>query len=161
LVRSFATLRHRIEGLSRRSRRMIGVASILALPFMFVWSALWQTTRVPNYLWGPVTFLFVLTTVCGALVLYWFVRDRANSNAHLDERQSQLRDQAFVLSYEVLSAVVIVAVVIVGVMVLGMERVVTLDGTVVTAIVICAGVLIPLLPVAALAWVEPDAPGEA
>ena len=42
-----------------------------------------------------------------------------------------------------------------------MGRTVTLDGAVVSGLAICIGVLIPLLPVAALAWVEPDPPAEA
>lgn len=151
----------RIDHLSRRTRRVIAVASMVGLPGMFAWSSFWLHTSVPRILWGPFNFVLILVTVVGAFLLYGFVRDRANFGAALDERQRQLRDRAWVLSYEVLSGLAVAVVVVIGVIVLGMGRVVTLDGTVVTGIAICTGVLLPLLPVAALAWVEPDAPAEA
>ena len=56
--------------------------------------------------------------------------------------------------------VVVLAVIYVGVVVLALGRTLTLDGSIATALAICTGVLVPLLPVAALAWVEPDAPAE-
>lgn len=150
-----------IDSLPQRVRRLIAVASLVGLPGMFAWSNFWLTTRVPGIVWGPVSFLLILLTLVGAFVLYAFVRDRANYGANLDERQRQLRDRAWVLCYEILSGAVIVAVLVLGVMVLGLGRVVTLDATVVSGIAISAGVLIPLLPVAALAWIEPDPPAEA
>ncbi|HVS49871.1 MAG TPA: hypothetical protein VHJ99_13350 [Candidatus Dormibacteraeota bacterium] len=153
--------RSRINNLPRRTRRHIAIASLIGLPGMYVWSSFWLRTTVPGIVWGPVSFVLILATVVGAFLLYWFVRDRADYGANLDERQRQLRDRAWVLCYEILAAVVVVAVVVVGVLVLGMGRVVTLDATVVSGIAICVGVLIPLLPVAALAWVEPDAPPDA
>jgi hypothetical protein len=52
------------------------------------------------------------------------------------------------------------AIGVVAVLVLGMGRQVALDGTLVSAAAISIGVLIPVLPVAALAWIEPDAPEE-
>lgn len=153
--------RNWIDGLPQRTRRVIAVASLAGLPAMYGWSAFWLTTRVPGIVWGPISFLLILVTVVGAFVLYGFVRDRANYGANLDERQRQLRDRAWVMCYEILSAVVIAAVLVVGVTVLGFGRNVVLDATLVTGIVLCAGVLVPLLPVAALAWLEPDAPAEA
>jgi hypothetical protein len=107
-----------------------------------------------------VTFLLIAATTGGALLLYLFVRDRADTRASLDERQRQLRDRAMVLSYQLLSAVVVLAVAIVAVAVLGVGRTVTLDGAAVGGVAITVGVLIPLLPTAALAWIEPDAPAE-
>jgi hypothetical protein len=151
----------RIDHLSQRTRRVIAVASMIGLPGMFAWSAFWLRTSVPSVIWGPFSFVLILVTAVGAFLLYGFVRDRANFGADLDERQRQLRDRAWVMSYEVLAAAVIGGVVVIAVLVLGMGRNVNLDGTIVSAIAICTGVLIPLLPVAALAWVEPDAPAEA
>ena len=161
MARNFvASQKTRIETLSQRARRVIAVASLLALPAMFGWSAFWLRTSVPNILWGPVSFVLIFVTVAGAFVLYAFVRDRATYGAHLDERQRALRDRAWVLSYEVLAVVVVVVVAVLGVMVLAMGNDVTLDGGFVSGLAICTGVLIPLLPVAALAWVEPDLPAE-
>lgn len=154
------TWRTRIDGLSQRSRRVICIATMAGLPAMFGWYAFWHGTGASSLLWGPVSFLLILVTLVGALILYSFVRDRSNRDARLDERQLQLRDRAWILCYEFLSVLVVSTVLILGVLVLGLGKTVTLDGSTVTALVICAGVLIPLLPVAALAWVEPDPPGE-
>lgn len=150
-----------VDGLSQRARRRIAVASLIGLPGMYAWSGFWLTTRVPGIVWGPVSFLFILITVGGAFVLYWFVRDRAGRDAQLDERQRQLRDRAWIMCYEILAALIVAAVLVLGVLVLGLGRVVTLDATAVSALVLCVGVLLPLLPVATLAWIEPDAPAEA
>ena len=122
---------------------------------------MWLQTSVPSLLWGPVSFLLILVTVAGALVLYAFVRDRVNHGARLDERQRALRDRAWVFCYEILSAVIVIAVAVVAVLVLVLGHDVTLDGGVVSGLALCVGVLIPLLPVAALTWVEPDPPAEA
>ena len=89
------------------------------------------------------------------------MRDRVNQGARLDERQRVLRDRAWVFCYEILSVVIVMVVAVLAVVVLIMGRAVTLDGAVVSGLAICIGVLIPLLPVAALAWVEPDPPAEA
>ena len=161
MTENAASWRRSIDHLSQRARRVIGVASLLGLPGMYLWSALWLKTDVPSIVWGPVSFVLILVTGAGAFVLYAFVRDRANRGANLDERQRMLRDRAWVLCYEVLSVVVVLVVAFAAVAVLGMGRDITLDGTVVGAMALCVGVLIPLLPVAALAWVEPDALAEA
>jgi hypothetical protein len=150
-----------IGGLPRRVRRVIALISLVGLPGMYAWSAFWLTTSVPKIIWGPISFLLIGATAGGSLILYWFVRDRANTRADLDERQRQLRDRAMVLCYQVLSAVVVLAAAGVAIPVLLLGHVVTLDGTVVGALALSVGVLIPLLPVAALAWIEPDAPSEA
>ena len=162
LARNFTRWRETwIDRLPQRTRRVIAAVSLLGLPGMFVWSAFWLRTSVPGIVWGPFSFALITATVIGAFLLYWFVRDRADYGGNLDERQRQLRDRAWVLSYEVLAGAVIAAVVVVAIVVLGLGRVVTLDAAVVSGIAICAGVLLPLLPVAALAWVEPNPPADA
>lgn len=152
----------RIDRLPQRFRRVIAVTTFVGLPGMYIWSAFWLTTSVSNLIWGPVSFLLIGATIAGSFVLYRFVRDRANlPGAGLDERQRQLRDQAWVLSYQVLAAVVVIGVGVVAILVLGFGRVVTLDATIVGAAALSVAVLIPILPVAALAWIEPDAPADA
>jgi hypothetical protein len=160
---SSSTQQHqsRFDRLSRRTRRIIAVATLVGLPAMYAWSSIWQATSVPTLLWGPVSFLLIGMTGFGSLVLYIFVRDRAEfPGRSLDERQQQLRDRAWVLSYGVLATVVAIGIGIIAVLVLGMGREVSLDGNLVSAASLSVGVLIPVLPVAALAWIEPDAPGE-
>jgi peptidoglycan/LPS O-acetylase OafA/YrhL len=152
----------RIDRLSQRTRRLMAVGTLVGLPAMYAWSSLWQATSVPTLTWGWVSFLLVGMTGVGSLVLYRYVRDRAEwSSRGLDERQQQLRDRSLVLSYGILATVVVMAIGVVAVLVLAMGRQVALDGTLVSAAAICIGVLIPVLPVAALAWIEPDPPEEA
>lgn len=150
-------VRARIERMSQRTRRIVGVASLLGLPAMYGWSSFWLSTSAPSLVWGPVSFLLIGMTVIGAVVLYAFVRDRADLNGGgLDERQLELRDRAYVASYGILSVVVVAILATLAVPVLGFGRQIVLDATSVTAAAISIGTLVPLLPVAALAWVEPD-----
>ena len=143
--------------MSRRSRRIVGAATLLGLPLMFVWSSFWMTTTVPTMLWGPVSFILIGITVVGSFVMYRFIRDRADlAGRTLDERQRLLRDQAWIRSYEVLAIVVIAFVTVLGIRVLGFGQAVVLDAAIVSAVVLCLGVLLPVLPVVALAWIEPD-----
>ncbi|HEY6056991.1 MAG TPA: hypothetical protein VIV06_03115 [Candidatus Limnocylindrales bacterium] len=151
------TRRFRIERLSQRSRRLIGIVTLLGLPAMFAWYGYWSRTSVPNVVWGPVSFLLIGTTVVGALVLYQYVRDRADlAGRQLDERERQLRDKAWILAYQVLALVVVVIGAAVVVPVLGFGQPVTIDASLATAVALCLGVLLPVLPVVALAWIEPD-----
>ena len=152
----------RIDRMSRRTRRIVAVVTLLGLPAMFAWSTFWLGTTVPSLLWGPVSFVLIGMTIVGSFVLYRYVRDRAGMpGRRLDERERALRDRAWILSYQVLSAVVVAGAVITGLTVFGFGRPVTLDGGLVNALVLCVGVLLPVLPAAALAWIEPDAVEEA
>ena len=150
-----------IDRLSQRTRRVVAVATLLGLPGMYAWSSFWMSTSVPNILWGPFSFVLIGITLVGAFVLYRFIRDRADMpGASLDERERQLRDRAWILSYQVLGCVVVFFVAAVAIAVLGFGRTVTLDASIASAAAISIGVLLPLLPAAALAWIEPDAPAD-
>ena len=152
----------RIDRLSQRTRRLLAIGTLLGLPAMFAWSTFWMGTSVSNVLWGPISFVLIGLTLVGSFVLYRFVRDRAElPGPALDERQRQLRDRAWILSYQVLSAVVIVAIVVVGIAVFVFDRQIILDPGLVNVLVLCVAVLLPVLPVAALAWIEPDPPADA
>jgi hypothetical protein len=147
----------RLERLPRRSRRLIAVVAMLGLPAMFIWSALWQGTSVSPLLWGPVSFVLIGATLVGAFVLYRYVQGRADlPGANLDERERQLRDRAWILAYEVLAFVIVLLAAAVVIPVLGFGSPVTIDATVAGAIALCLGVLLPLMPAAALAWLGPD-----
>jgi O-antigen/teichoic acid export membrane protein len=152
----------RIERLSQRRRRVLAVATLAGLPAMFVWSTFWMGTSVPNVAWGPISFVLIGMTVVGSFVLYRYVRDRADMpGRRLDEREKELRDRAWILSYQVLSAVVVAAVILIGIAVFVLGRAVTFDASLVNAIVLSVAVLLPILPAAALAWIEPDPVEEA
>ena len=137
------------------------MVTLIGLPAMLAWSTFWLTTTVPSFVWGPISLVLIGATVFGALILYRFVRNRAELRGRgLDERQQQLRDRAWVMSYQVLSTVVVACLAVVGVLVLGLGRELTIDAPLANAIVLCIATLVPVLPVAALAWVEPDAPAD-
>ena len=71
----------------------------------------WLTTSVTNLLWGPITFVLFGATIWGAIVLYAYVRRRADLPGPGPRRApAALRDQAWILSYQVLSTVVIFGV---------------------------------------------------
>jgi hypothetical protein len=151
----------RIDRLSQRTRRVVAAGTLLGLPAMFAWSAFWMSTTVPNLVWGPISFLLIGITIAGSFVLYRYIRGRADMpGRHLDERERQMRDRAWIVSYQVLSVVVIATVAVVGISVFVLGRTVVLDANLVNAVVLCVAVLLPVLPAAALAWIEPDAPAD-
>ena len=161
LTRTTPRPERRIDRLSRRSRRIVSVATLLGLPAMFAWSTFWMGTSVPTVIWGPISFVLIGATAVGSFALYRFVRGRADMpGAHLDERERQLRDRAWILSYQVLSAVVVAVAIALGIAVFVLDRPVTVDAALVNAVVLTVGVLLPVLPAAALAWIEPDAPAD-
>jgi uncharacterized membrane protein len=147
----------RISRLSQRSRRLIAIATLLGMPVAFGWSTYWLTTSVTNLLWGPVMFVLFGATLVGAALLYAYVRRRADlPDRGLDERQRQLRDQAWILAYQVLSTVVILGVAWAGLAVWLFDKPITIDAGLANVLVLSIGVLLPVLPAAALAWIEPD-----
>jgi hypothetical protein len=146
-----------VERLSRRSRRLIAAVTLLGLPAMYAWSSAWMGTSVPNLLWGPVSFVLIGCTLVGAFVLYRYVQGRADMPGRgLDERERRLRDDAWILGYQVLAVVVVLLVAALAIPVLVFGRPVTIDASIATAAALCLGVLLPVLPAAALAWLEPD-----
>jgi len=151
----------RVERLSRRSRRIIATATLLGLPAMYLWSTVMAGTSVLLVVRGTVTFLLIGSTIVGSFVLYRFIQHRADMpGAGLDERQRHLRDQAWILSYQVLAAVVVAGVAIAAVAVLGFGQRIDLDANLMSALAVSVGVLLPVLPIAALASIEPDPPAE-
>lgn len=156
-----STPSRRIDRLSRRTRRATAVATLLGLPAMFAWSSFWAGTTVPTVFWGPITFVLIGLTLVGSFVLYRNIRGRADlPGPNLDERERQLRDRAWIRSYQVLSAVVIATAIVLGIMVFVFGRTVVVDAPLVNALVLSVTVLLPVLPAAALAWIEPDAPAD-
>jgi len=150
-----------IDHLGQRSRRAIAITTLAGMPAMFAWSTFWMGTTVPTILWGPVSFLLIGLTIVGAFLIYRYVRGRADlPGAGLDERERQLRDRAWIRSYQVLSSVVIAIVGYLGLSVFVFGRTLTVDAGLVNAAVLCVAVLLPVLPGAALAWLEPDAPAD-
>lgn len=161
-LRSIPRRGRRIDELPQRTRRLIAVATLVALPAMYAWSGFWAGTTVSNVIWGPVSFLLIGVAVVGGFVLYRYVSDRADlRDGRLDERERHLRDQAWILSYEVLSVVAVAVVATITIAVLGFGQQVTIDASMAGGAALSIGLLLPLLPAAALAWIEPDRLGDA
>jgi hypothetical protein len=147
----------RLANLPQRTRRVVAVVTLIGMPAAFAWSSYWLTTSVTNLLWGPITFVLFGATIWGAIVLYAYVRRRADlPGPGLDERQRSLRDQAWILSYQVLSTVVIFGIAYAALQVWLFGHPVTIDADLANALVLSNAVLLPVLPTAALAWIEPD-----
>ena len=150
--------RPRIERLSRRSRRVVAVVTMLGLPAMYRVVGRSGRHVGPDARLGPGE---LRSDRCHA-------RRRATSciatsgtgpTCRAPGSTSGSASSATVpgsSSYQVLAVVVVVLGAAVVIPVLGFGRPVTIDAQIATAIALCLGVLLPLLPAATLAWLEPD-----
>ena len=93
------------------------------------------------------------------MTLYGYGRGRTGDAGPLDERERTMLDRALVLGY---GAVVTVVVLAVGALALYLSFVgpITITMTDLTPVIIGIALYLPLLPFAALAWIEPDAPAD-
>ena len=147
----------RISRLSQRSRRIIAVATLLGMPAAFAWSTYWLTTGVSNLLWGPITFVLFGATIWGAVMLVCLRPPPRRSPRSRPRRAPAPPPRSgWILSYQVLSTVVILGVAWAGLAVWLLDKPVTIDAGLANALVLSIAVLLPVLPTAALAWIEPD-----
>ncbi len=168
--RSFS---ERVAHLSRRTRRLIVVVAYLALPEAIV--MLWLHGGVPaqpSVVWGvsSTELLPVLQAGVAGAVLEQGWRAAIGPSGP-DERQRQLRDTATNLSHRIVvagvAAVTLMLLVAPGVVMLlfplGSWGGITLDLTSIIALACGVAVLclcLEMLPVAVMAWLEPDPPAE-
>ena len=161
--------------MSRRDRRLIVVAACLSLPeaavlFGFHGGVPSLPPSASPHSYGlSVSLLEVLVLVQAGLageVLErgWRV---AIGTGQLDERQRQLRDRAAYFSYRIVGAAAVIPVVILFGALLTVPfdswGLVTLDPTSLFALAVCVSVLcicLNVLPIAIMAWLEPDPPDE-
>ena len=151
----------RLRTLGRRTRRWLVLETIVAYPLVVVgYASLVATGRMPAGLWAPIAIVLMAGFVSGLVVVYTYAGGRADPrNPELDERQRRLAIEAWALSFAALTwFLVIVAVAwalwvtFVGPVLVGPELLLP--------VAIGVGVYLPLLPLAALTWIEPDAPAE-
>jgi hypothetical protein len=141
----------------RRVRRAIVVGTFIGYPLVLIgYSTLIATGRLSNLIWAPIAIVLMSLTALGAFAIYAFARERASLDEDtLDERQRQLRDQAHILSYVVLSTAVTLAAGAAAIWSL-LAGSIVLDLGTMSPWFIALGLFLALLPAAMLAWIEPD-----
>jgi hypothetical protein len=163
-----------MDHLSRRARRLIVLVAYLSLPeatalFLFHAGAPSLPSASPHSYGLTVSLLEFLVLAQAELAGKVIERGwRAMIGpSGPDERQRQLRDRAAYLSYRIVSVAAVMPVVILAVALLTVPfnswGLVSLDPTSLFALMICVSVLcicLNVLPVATVAWLEPDEPVE-
>ena len=164
-----------IDHLSQRARRLIVVVAYLSLPeaailFCLHGGAPRQPPASPHSWSLSISLLEVL--VLAQVGLAGEVLERgwraAIGAGGLDERQRQLRDRAAYLSYRIVGVAALMPVLILfGAVVVSpafdSSGLVTLDLTSLFALAVCVSVMwicLNVLPIATVAWLEPDPPAE-
>jgi len=151
----------RIRRLDRRLRRLLVLETLIAYPLVVIgYSALVATGRIPAALWAPVAVVLMAGFIGGLFVVYAYAGGRADPrDAELDERQRALAIEAWALSFAALTWFLVIMAVVwalwvtfVGPVLVGPEFLLP--------VAIGVGVYLPLLPLTALTWIEPDAPVE-
>jgi len=144
----------------RRSRRLIVLGTAAGYPLVLLgYATLVVPGRIQLGVWAPIALLLTAATVVGVVAIYGFARGRADlGSAHLDERQAQVRDRAWALSYA--TVVIVIALALVGLMVVRSSsgQDVVLSGDLIGYLATTAAIYLPVLPAAILAWIEPDVP---
>lgn len=141
----------------RPARRFVILAAFLGYPLVQIgYSTLVATHRIDAVVWAPLAVALMVLSGVGLITIWVVVRDRGSLVApHLDERERALTSRAHVLSYGVLASLMVgigagiaVALTFFGPVTLRMEDV--------APWLIALGVYLPVLPSAALAWIQPD-----
>jgi hypothetical protein len=159
-MRTVATLYRSLPMLQRRTRRLLVLLTGLGYPLVLAgYGTLVAPGRISLAAWAPVATVLMAFTVIGVVAIFGYARGRADlGSGRLDERQAQLRDRAWALSYAIV--IIAIALVLVSLMVVrsssGMD--VALSGELIGYAATTAAIYLPVLPPAVLAWMEPDAP---
>lgn len=153
------SLYRRLPAMRRRSRRIAVVAAFTGFPLLLIgYEVLVATGRLSSVVWGPIAFALFAATLVGAVAIYGYGQDRMDRD-RLDERERRMVDQALVVSYAVLTTVIVA---IAGILAAYLSFVgpLTIDMGTLAPWFVAIGLYVPLLPFAALAWIEPDAPAD-
>jgi hypothetical protein len=156
-----AALFQRLPSLRQRQRRIAVVAAFGGFPLLNLGHATLVVNGViSTTAWGPIAIALFACTLVGILAIYGWGRGRMTERrSQLDERQRAMVDRALVTGYGALTTLIVL---ILGALALYLSFVgpITLDMTGLTPWVIAVALYVPFLPVAALAWIEPDAPAD-
>jgi hypothetical protein len=151
----------RIEHLPRPRRRLVVLAGLLGYPLSVLVLIALKRTDLNRWLILSIFLTLIGLTVVALLVGYGYARGRIDGHrAHVDERDLQLRQQAYALSHRVLAATLIVAAAVLEVY-LTFGNTIKLDANTFLPAALWVIVYIPALPSLMLAWIEPNAPADA
>ena len=150
------TIYRRLAATPRRVRRLTVVAAFAGYPLVLLgYSTLAEPGRLPTVIWAPIAIVLMGLTVVGCFATYGFAGDRMRGRTSLDERERAMNDRAIVLSYGVVTTIIVAGLAWLALAAYGEPLVIEMSAL--TPILIAAGVFVPLLPFAMLAWIEPDA----
>jgi hypothetical protein len=152
---------HRLPLLARRSRRAAVVAAFGGAPLVILgYLLLVEPGRLSMAVWGPIAIGLFTLTLIGNVAVYGYGQGRMGYPRRvLDERQRAMRDRALVLSYRVSS--IAVGLALGALLGAALQGPLVIESTALTLALIAAVLYLPLLPFAALAWIEPDLPADA
>jgi hypothetical protein len=154
------TIYRRLPTLRQRSRRIAAIAAFTGFPLQLLgYSALVEPGYLPSLVWAPVSIALFSATVVGLVAIAGYAQGRFDQRDSFDERQRAMVDRAFIVSYGALTTLIVV---IVGAMAVYLSFIgpITFEMSVFSPWFIAIGVYIPFLPLAALAWIEPDPPSD-
>ena len=147
-----------LPAMSRRNRRIAVLAAFGGYPLLILgYATLVAPGTLSTTIWAPVAVALFATTLVGVAAVYGWGRGRMDGR--LDERQRSMVDRALVLAYGAATTVTVLALGALAV-VLSFRGPVTITMTELTPIIIAVALYLPVLPLAALAWIEPDAPAD-
>jgi hypothetical protein len=153
------SLYRRLPGLDQRSRRLAVLAAFIGYPAQIIgYSLISAAGLAPSVAWGVASVALFSLTILGALAVYGYGQGRMESR-HLDERQRTMVDRAMVMSYGVLTLVIVALGGLLAVY-LSFVGPLVLEMGALTPWFIAIGLYVPLLPFAALAWIESDPPAD-
>jgi hypothetical protein len=156
----FVTFVRAMPRARRRTRRIAVAAAFLGYPLLNLGNqVLVVPGRLSSAVWAPIAIVLFSATLIGVVAIYGYARGRADMKADLDERQRHVRDQAWIHAYSML--IVVVSVVIGALaLVTSFQGPVTIGMAELGPWIVGIGLYLPLLPSAALTWMEPDLPAE-
>jgi hypothetical protein len=157
----FVTFLRFMPRATRRVRRVLVAAAFLGFPLLNLgYAALVAPGRLGTAVWAPIAIALFSITLIGVIGIYGYARGRADMTSKLDERQRQVRDEAWIHAYGILLVAVTAVIGVLAVVASFVEQI-TIGMTELTPFIVGIGLYLPLLPSATLTWSERDAPADA